>query len=136
MTLTRENAKDPQQQLFDRMFMASLANDYSTYTHKPPDGTPYPFVELGYTQLLPRQTKTHILGTVFMQINVWGTINDRRTVSDMTFKMFESARFLDQTDSLKWRMIPSGSDYQILKERTESNDYLFRGLIQIQMEFY
>lgn len=128
--------KDPQQQLFDGMFMKSEELGFDTYHFKPAGEASYPFVELGYTQLLPRTTKTHILGTVYMQMNVWGTIDDRRSVSDMTFILFESARKLYETDTLKWRMRASGSDYQILKTTTETNERLFRGQIEIQMEFY
>lgn len=124
--------KAPEQQLYDAMFITSQNMGYDTYQEKPQEAT-YPFVELDYVQMVPRATKSQILGTVHMQINVWGLRNDRKTVSDMTFNMFRAARFLKMTGSENWRMDIERSDYQILKVTTEANEKLYRGQIEIAM---
>lgn len=125
--------KQPDQELHDELFRRSQALGYSTYTHLPPDKTPYPFVSMGDVQLLPRPTKSHMIGRVAVTVHVWGTIKSRKTVSDMIGRLMESFSQIKSLNGRQWFMDLSSSS-QIIKDNS-TVDVLYHGIINLEFRF-
>lgn len=125
--------KQPDQEIHDELFRKSQALGFKTYTHLPPDSTSYPFVTMGDVQLLPRPTKSHLIGRVSVTVHVWGLINSRKTVSDMIGQLMLSFSQIKSIGDRQWVMDLSSSS-QIIKDNS-TVDTLYHGIINLEFRF-
>lgn len=73
----------PDQAVYDLIFQTIDDLTFKAYPFIPPEGTTYPFVRMGETQLFPQATKSNLVGTVIITLDVWGDRTNRKLVSDM-----------------------------------------------------
>ncbi len=65
-------SKQPDQQIHDELIKRSSQLGYRTFPFLPQLGTSYPFVVMGEVYLLPRATKSRLIGDVEVTMSVWG----------------------------------------------------------------
>lgn len=126
--------KQPDQQLHDELIKRSNALGLKAYPFLPEDGTPYPFMVVSYTQIVPRPTKTHLLGTVVAQVDVWGNADDRKLVSDWIGKLMHEFSQIRQIDNTKWSMDLT-STTEIIKDNS-TQELLYHGILDLKFKFY
>ncbi|MCW1767080.1 DUF3168 domain-containing protein [Streptococcus agalactiae] len=126
--------KQPDQQLFDEIFKRLTDIGLTVYDFLPPLGTKYPFVVMGDTHIMPRATKTQLIGKCSTTINVWGDGTNRKVVSDMIAQIMLEVSKISQIDGNKWAMVMNESDTQILKDNS-TNENLYHGILNIYFNF-
>ena len=127
--------KWPDQQLYDQLFKESYHLGYETYTFLPPDNTPFPFVVISSVQLVPRATKSYLIGRVIAVIDIWGDEGSRRVVSDMANDLLHQISKIKQIEGgHRWRMLHDLTSVEILQDNSSADD-LWRARIEVQLEF-
>lgn len=118
-----QQAKAPDQDIYDALYSAATTLGYTVYPHNPPAGTAYPFVRIGEVQIVPRATKSWLLGTAFVMVDVWGDGGDRRLVSEMANNVLEAAGQLDVKDSgYLWALKPGDCSIEIMTDNSTDED--------------
>jgi hypothetical protein len=111
---------DPQQELFTALLTAlqSAFGKDSVYDGAlPPEGTAYPFVYLGDSQLADEPNKSAVFGLVSQTVHIWHDDPGKRgTVSKMALGVKEEARRITETGNFGW-LLRSASQ-QILPDNT------------------
>lgn len=82
--------KDVNQALYDELFRR-IQEFATVYTVNPPEGTALPFVQMGATQIIPVPNKTFFLANAYQVIDVWGSGDERKTVSDLASQILQLA---------------------------------------------
>jgi hypothetical protein len=125
---------DPQQELFTQLKLDIEALAYDVYDgFLPPDGTPYPFIYLGESQLIDDENKTAVFGTVYQTVHVWhNTPMERGTVSLMLLAIKQAARSISRTDNFTWQV--RGLTQRILEDNT-TRQPLLHGVVDIEFYF-
>ena len=125
---------DPQQELFTKIKTMIEALGYSTYDgFLPPDGTPYPFVYIGESQLIDDANKTAVFGTVNQTIHIWSnTPKKRGTVSSMLLAIKQALRPMEHTDNFSWSL--RNVSQQILPDNTTKQP-LLHGILELEFYF-
>ena len=125
---------DPQQELFTALKLGIENLGYDVYDGTlPPDGTPYPFVYLGESSLVDRQTKSAVIGTVRQTIHVWHNSPKKRgTVSEMMLNIKRVARDIERTKHFGWFV--RSLNQQTLPDNTTGQP-LLHGVLDIQYQF-
>ena len=125
---------DPQQELFSELIERIRAAGYDVYDGTlPPEGTAYPFVYMGDCQQTDRNTKSAVIGNVYLTIHVWS--NDPRqrgTLSGMMFEIKKICRALEITPSYSWDVMDCQS--QIIPDDTTKIP-LMHGIINITFRY-
>lgn len=96
--------KQPDQELYDEVFKICQSLGYDVFTYLPPDNTPYPFVYIGESQELPQATKSVLVGTVQLNIHIYGLHTERKQVSDMKGAILWELRKLRQSKNFNWKI--------------------------------
>ena len=125
--------KQPDQQLHDELIKRSNALGLTAYPYLPEDGTPYPFMVVSYTQIIPQPTKSYLLGEVAARVDVWGRIDDRKLVSDWIGKLMSEYSKIRQIESTRWSMDLS-SPTQIIKDNS-TEELLYHGILDLKFRF-
>lgn len=125
--------KQPDQQIHDELIKRSIALGLTAYPFLPEDGTPYPFMVVAYTQIIPQPTKTRLIGEVAVQCDVWGTADDRKLVSDWVGKLMEEFSNIKKIDSRQWFMEYESSS-QIIKDNS-TPELLYHGILDLKFKF-
>lgn len=125
--------KQPDQQLHDELIKRSNALGLTAYPYLPEDGTPYPFMVVSYTQIIPQPTKSYLIGEVSARVDVWGRIDDRKLVSDWIGKLMAEYSKIRQIESTKWSMDLS-SPTQIIKDNS-TEELLYHGILDLKFRF-
>lgn len=81
--------KDLDQATYDTLYSAMSAH-VKVYPTSPPKDTAYPFVRMGAIQIVPLPTKTYGLASIYFNFDVYGTLDDRSTVSQIATKCMQS----------------------------------------------
>lgn len=126
--------KQPDQQLHDELIHRATVLGLDAYPFLPKEGTPYPFMTVAYTQLLPRPTKSYLIGTVIAQVDIWGTIENRKLVSDWIGKLMQEFSAIQEIDDRKWSMDLSSSS-EILKDDS-TDEMLYHGVLDLKFKFH
>lgn len=117
---------DPQQELFTALLLAfrSAFGEDNVYDGAlPPEGTAYPFVYLGNSQLVDEPNKSAVFGLVSQTVHIWHDDPGKRgTVSKMALGMKEEARRIGKTANFDW-LLRSVSQ-QILPDTTAKTPLL------------
>lgn len=127
--------KQPDQQFYDACYQVCLNNKYSTYPNKPLQDVPYPFVEVGEALLIPRATKTAVLGIVSLTLHVWGEGSKRKQVSDIVNNLLMEIKGIKTTDTLRWLVPLNQCNLQILQD-TSTGTALWHGVLDVTAQFY
>lgn len=125
--------KQPDQQLHDELIKRSNALGLTAYPYLPEDGTPYPFMVVSYTQIIPQPTKSYLLGEVAARVDVWGRIDDRKLVSDWIGKLMAEYSKIRQIESTKWSMDLTNPT-QIIKDNS-TEELLYHGILDLKFKF-
>lgn len=125
---------DPQQELFTKIKTMIEALGYDTYDgFLPPDGTPYPFVYIGESQLIDDANKTAVFGTVNQTIHIWSnTPKKRGTVSSMLLAIKQALRPMEHTDNFSWSL--RNVSQQIMPDNTTKQP-LLHGILELEFYF-
>lgn len=126
--------KQPDQQIHDELIKRSTALGLTAYPFLPEDGTPYPFMVVSYTQIVPQPTKSYLLGAVSAQVDVWGTAGDRKLVSDWIGKLMNEFSKIRQIGNTQWAMDLSSST-QIIKDNS-TPELLYHGILDLKFKFH
>ena len=97
-------SKQPDQQLHDELIKRSNALGLTAYPYLPEDGTPYPFMVVSYTQITPQATKSYLIGEVSARVDVWGSVDDRKLVSDWIGKLMDEFSTIKLINGTRWSM--------------------------------
>lgn len=126
-------SKQPDQQLHDELIKRTNQLGLTAYPYLPKEGTSYPFMVVSYIQVNPYPTKTRLLGSVSAQVDVWGTIEDRRLVSDWIGRLMEEYSTIRYIDDHEWSMDLS-SPTQIIKDDS-TDEVLYHGILDLTFKF-
>lgn len=122
--------KSKDQLLYDLIFQNLIEQGYDVYDFLPPVEVKYPFIHLGEVSMQPIPTKSVWLGEAEIIINVWGSGNDRKKVSDIMNKIIK-----ENTSFSIFMLIPSRTNLRILRDNTTSNN-LWHGIINLTYKCY
>lgn len=127
--------KQCDQLIFDEMFKrSSQMLEYNTYLTLPDLQVSYPFVVIGETQLIPKPTKSGIVGTVSLTIHVWGAGGNRIQVSNMISELYRVAANIERIGKVYFTMdLTSGST--ILHDNSTKEE-LIHGVLDLSFGFY
>ena len=120
--------------MFDEIFKRLTDIGLTVYDFLPPLGTKYPFVVMGDTHIMPRATKTQLIGKCSTTINVWGDGMDRKLISDIVARIMQAVSEINQIENRRWSMIIDDSDTEILKDNS-TNENLYRGILNMYFSF-
>ena len=123
---------EPQQMLFSYLLTALREKKYVVYDGMmPPEGTPYPFIYLGDSQMIDENRKQAVQGTVYQTIHIWhNNVRQRGTVSAMMLDIKAVCRQLEKQEG--WLLTECSS--QILPDDTTDTP-LMHGLIEVAFRF-
>lgn len=125
---------DPQQELFTALLVACRNNGYDTYDGMlPPEGTAYPFVYIGDSQLMDDIMKNAVFGNITQTIHMY--INDpqkRGTLSAMLLGIKSIARSIEHTTNFGWDLI--NVNQQIIPDNT-TDEPLLHGILELEYRF-
>ncbi|MDT2580317.1 hypothetical protein P7D71_21230 [Enterococcus raffinosus] len=127
--------KQPDQELYDEVFKVCQALGYDVFTYLLPDKTPYPFVYIGESQELPQATKSVLVGTIQLNIHIYGLHTKRKQVSDMKGAILWELRKLRQSKNFNWKISNNQTQPQMLQDTT-TNTALWHCVIPLEMRFY
>lgn len=125
--------KQPDQQLHDELIKRSNALGLTAYPYLPEDGTPYPFMVVSYTQIIPQATKSYLIGEVAARVDVWGRIDDRKLVSDWIGKLMAEYSTIKLINGTRWSMDLT-SPTQIIKDNS-TEELLYHGILDLKFRF-
>lgn len=128
--------KTPDQSIFDHCYKIVQSTGYTPYLFNPPTGTPYPYVQMGGVQIVPRATKSHLIGAAFSILDVWGDRFNRKKVSDLATRILEQAGAITTTsEGLQILLDPNDSSIEVMID-TSTNDPLWRARISLTFKFF
>lgn len=125
--------KQPDQQLHDELIKRASDLGIKAYPFLPKEGTPYPFMVVSYTQIIPSPTKTKLIGMVSARVDIWGDINDRKLVSDWIGKLMREFSTIKQIGNTSWSMDLT-SPTEILKDNSMT-EMLYHGILDLKFKF-
>ncbi|MDI9497258.1 MAG: hypothetical protein QM270_02075 [Bacillota bacterium] len=119
------------QAVYDALYTIALELSPNVYTHAPPEGVPYPYIQIGSVQLTLQPTKSRLLGRSYSMISVWGSEKDRRAVSDLARQFFlKAGELLELPDGLQVDLDSGASSIDLRPDQT-TNNRLWRALITL-----
>lgn len=122
------------QLLFDEAFIVSTSLGYKTYDTLPDLSVSYPFVVLEQVQVVPRGTKSIMIGEVFMSISVWCDGNDRGLASEMMNAILLNCMKISESDGIRFMGVPSGCGTRMLED-TSTGKSLWHGIVELEFKF-
>lgn len=127
--------KTPDQELYDEIYRKATGLGYTVYQFNPTGDTAYPYVKLGMVQIIPRATKSYLLGVAYVTFDIWGDENKRRLIAEMAHNLINAISKIKQIpDGLSWSMDQSTVSTEILPDDS-TNDNLWRANVSFQMNF-
>lgn len=112
----------PEQELYDAVFSMLSTLGCTVYTHSPPPNTKMPYIRMGNTQLVPRLTKTKLLGSVYLDFSVWGGALDRGKISGLMINAMELLSRIKETNLFHFEMNLERSTYELLADQSSEDD--------------
>lgn len=128
--------KTPDQSIYDYLYRICIATGGKTYPINPPKDSPYPCIALGSIQIIPKATKSRLIGTAYAIIDVWGTQVERKNVSDIATEILEKSGSMAHTyEGLQLSLDPNNSSIEIMLDNSTSEP-LWRARISLTFKFY
>ena len=125
--------KYPEQQIHDELFRIIDELGYKVYTYLPRENVPYPFLVIGDTVLLPRPTKSFLIGEVAITLHVWSNMGNRKQVSDIINHLMREFSKIRKINNTRWFMKLS-SDSRIMSDNS-TNELLYHGIMDLEFKF-
>lgn len=126
--------KQPDQLLHDEMYRISSELGYDTYSYLPPEGVAYPFVVMGEINLLPQATKSQLIGRLSSTVHVWGSVDDRKTLSDMAGQLMSSFFAIKNIDGTQFSAEVNQSSIDSIRDNSTS-EVLYHFIIEAYFKF-
>lgn len=109
-----------QQEYFMALKQALIDAGYSVYDNQlPPNNTPYPFVYLAGSWQNPQDIKAGDIGMLTQIVQVWGTANQRGTLSSIASNILAIAKTV-QGEHYSYTVRLNETEQQILDDNTTS----------------
>ena len=122
----------PQQDIYNAVYdVCDKLGD--VYEKSPPKGTPYPFIWLGQTELVPKRNKSVIFANVTQTIRFYAKDTQRGTISQLMFDVENALRELKETDQSYIDMVQS---YTNVLGEDNGNDDLYHGILEVEFRVY
>jgi len=125
---------DPQQELFTAILVGLRQRGYDVYDGMlPPEGTPYPFIYIGDSQMLDDINKTAVFGTVTQTVHVYSNAPHKRgTLSTMLYEIKALCRGVEHTTHYAWGLI--NVNQRIIPDNT-TKEPLLHGILELEYRF-
>jgi|BioPla2DNA2_1021312.scaffolds.fasta_scaffold31435_2 hypothetical protein len=121
--------------LYDDLY-AMAESKYECYQFNPPKGTAYPYVQFGNTINVPRATKSYLIAEINIGLDVWGDSDDRKTVSDIAYDLFnECGKLTRLTSGHIIKLMPRESSVEVRIDQSTNED-LWRGMVNLKFNVY
>lgn len=109
-----------QQEYFMALKQALIDAGYDVYDNQlPPNNTPYPFVYLAGSWQNPQDIKAGDIGMLTQIVQVWGTANQRGTLSRIASNILAIAKTV-QGENYAYKVRLNETEQQILDDNTTS----------------
>lgn len=109
-----------QQEYFMALKQALIDAGYDVYDNQlPPNNTPYPFVYLAGSWQNPQDIKAGDIGMLTQIVQVWGTANQRGTLSRIAGNILAIAKTV-QGENYAYKVRLNETEQQILDDNTTS----------------
>ncbi len=124
---------NPSQELFDQLMIECEDMGYTVYDHLPMENesSPYPFLVMGMTQLIPVSFKGALGGQVHQTIDVWGDSESRPLVTQIINKLALLGSRTIKTKHFRFAARPGLQDQQILTDTSVPDTVLYHGSITL-----
>lgn len=98
--------KAPTQEIFDWFYTQLTAQGWHVYSALPHEDVPemYPFIVIGQAMQTLGGTKTSLNGNIALDIDVWGSADQRSTVSDIGNTILRNVIGSIETSSYKFHL--------------------------------
>ncbi len=127
--------KQPDQLIHDELFRISQELGYDTYPYLPMDEVTYPFVVMGETQVMPRATKSRLIGRLSSTVHVWGRADDRKKLSDMVGQLMSDFFAVHKVERLHFLAEVDESSYETYLDNS-TDEMLYHFVIYLYYKFY
>lgn len=123
---------DPQQELFTKLKMSIEGLGVKVFDALPPEDEKYPFTHLGEFQQIDDANKTAVFGNVYGTINVWHTVKNRGSLSELLLKIKTVCREIEHTNNFSWYVV--NINQRILTDNT-TNQPLLHAILSVEWRF-
>lgn len=125
--------KAPDQALYDDLYSAITKAGFKVYQFLPNEKAGYPFVVFGLIQIIPRSTRTRLLGNANVTLTVWGSSKQRSKVSEIANEIFNLCSNLSR-ERYQWYFNHDASSIEILQDNSTQNE-LWRAELNLAFKF-
>lgn len=124
---------NPAQELFDQLVIECESMGYKVYDHLPMENepTPYPFLVMGMTQVIPLAYKGSLGGQFHQTIDVWSDSESRSLVTQIINKLALLGSRTIKTKHFRFAARPGLQDQQILTDTSVPDTVLYHGSITL-----
>lgn len=128
--------KTPDQSIYDHVTRIAMDKGYTVYPFNPDPGTKYPYVKMGGAQLIPRATKSYMIGEVELALDVWGDKYSRKNVADIATDILVSVGGSTKTaDGYQIMLNQNRSSIEVMTDNSTSDD-LWRARVTLSIKFF
>ena len=131
--MTVNYLKEPDQQIYDKIYNRLLDNGIEVYDFLPDLDAKYPFVVMGETQLLPQATKSFLIGRVTISLHIWQNNGDRRSVTEMIGSIRRELSKIEEIDGRAF-IFDRQSTSQIFVDNS-TDETLLHGVMDLEFKF-
>lgn len=100
---------NPYNEIFDTVIELSKQQGYATFDYLPDDEQGYPFVFIGSQQNIDQLTKDRTLGQTHLQIDAYGTKDQRHQVTTILDKVLQAVYEDGHTEHYQYNVTNSQS---------------------------
>lgn len=124
-----------QQEYFMALKKALQDQGYSVYDSVlPPASTPYPFIYLAGSWHNPQDIKSGYIGKITQLVQVWGTAQQRGTISNLCGVVLATASAVTETTHYSYKVRLNETEQQILHDNT-TNTPLMQGYTSLKVAY-
>lgn len=124
-----------QQEFFMALKKALTDDGYSVYDSQlPPASTPYPFIYLAGSWENPQDIKKGYIGKITQVIQVWGTAQQRGTISQLCEVVLAKACSVTETTNFAYKVRLNETEQQILNDNTTTTP-LMQGYTSLRVAY-
>lgn len=121
-------AKDLETSLYNELarIIASIAGNDRLYVFAPPKDKSKPFIRINDMQIVPRATKSSVLGTIYVSVDIYSDFYSKNKAVEIASKLRQQASVLKATkDNYRLNLRINESSFIVRAEETE-NEKLWR----------
>lgn len=125
--------KQPQQQIYDAVFLAAYELEYSVFDYLPADKISYPFVFVGEYFNNDRKNKSIKYGNMVQTIHIYHEHKGRRELTTMLGNIKAECEKLKRTENF-YVSCKSTNDQVTLDNTT--GETLLHGILEVEFQFH